>query len=293
MLHLHCGLLSLARCHQSPPSAHPPVPALLQCHADLASLWQCSAGPVTPSVPSTSPQDPCMPGVPRGRRWQQRALIPQPRGEHFPKPVLPKELSWPRDPQAAPPAAAAQIPLLSEGQGGEGWHHPHSFPWNNLLLSPSPERVPARGEPRAYPEGFWGGLLALAVCDRSRVEGWSWRRSCLLLLIRSLAGSSGFCGLRHRGGGLKSVTGHQQQVRGRMWAPTAPPGNGNSTVGTLNGVGGQGRERNCWKVLQQAQAGVLPSPAGLQEVPESTLSSCGQESPEHGPSTVGVPRDGA
>lgn len=69
-----------------------------------------------------------------------------------------------------------------------------------------------------------------------------------------------------------------------MWAPTTHPRNGDIWVGTLNGVGGQGQERSCWKVL-------LPSSGGSQEVLESTLSFCGQESPEHGPSTVGVPTD--
>lgn len=69
-----------------------------------------------------------------------------------------------------------------------------------------------------------------------------------------------------------------------MLAPTTHPRNGNIWMGWV------GRTRSCWKVLQQAQARILPSSGGSQEVLESTLSSCGQESPEHGP---GVPRDGA
>lgn len=76
-----------------------------------------------------------------------------------------------------------------------------------------------------------------------------------------------------------------------MWAPTTRPRNDNIWMGTLNGVGRQGQERSCWKVLQQAQAGILPSPGRSQEVLESTLYFCGQERPEHGPSTVGVPQE--
>lgn len=40
-----------------------------------------------------------------------------------------------------------------------------------------------------------------------------------------------------------------------MWVPTTHPGNGNTGIGTLNGVGEQGQERSRWKILQQAQAG--------------------------------------
>lgn len=61
-----------------------------------------------------------------------------------------------------------------------------------------------------------------------------------------------------------------------MWAPMTHPRNGDIWVGTLNGVGGQGQERSCWKVL-------LPSSGGSQEVLESRMV--------HGPSTVGVPTD--
>lgn len=56
------------------------------------------------------------------------------------------------------------------------------------------------------------------------------------------------------------------------WAPTTCPRNDNIWMGILNGVRGQGWERSCWKVLQQAQAGVLPSPGASQEILESTLS---------------------
>lgn len=63
------GLLSLARCHRNPRITHPPVPALLQCLSGmLASLWHFTAGLVASSVPSTSPQDPCMQEVTRGSR---------------------------------------------------------------------------------------------------------------------------------------------------------------------------------------------------------------------------------
>lgn len=195
-----------------------------------------------------------MQGVTRGSRWQQPTLTSQPRGEHF-------QSLW--SPTSCPGQGTFRLltfrlfllqnPVPAVRGTEQGWHHPHlhtPFPWNNLLLPqrfcpcPSARSVSLRvGSHRAYPEGFWGGLLALAVCHRSRVEGWSWRRSRLLLLIRGLAGSSGFCGLRHRGGGLKSVTGHQQQVRGRHGCGHPTPIPGMVTSGWGFSVGWMGRAR--------------------------------------------------
>lgn len=47
---------------------HASPAAVPHWHIDLASLWQLNAGPVTPGVPFTSPQDPCMQGMTRGSR---------------------------------------------------------------------------------------------------------------------------------------------------------------------------------------------------------------------------------
>lgn len=158
VLCLHCGLLSLERCHRSSlASLAPQQGALLQWHADLASLWQFSAGPVTPSVLSTSPQDPCMQGVTRGSRWQQPTLTSQPRGEHF-------QSLW--SPTSCPGQRTFRLltfrlfllqnsgPAVRETE--QGRHHPHLHTPSFLLeqsppapevlpLSLSPERVPARG----------------------------------------------------------------------------------------------------------------------------------------------------
>lgn len=228
-----------------------PVPALLPCLIGTLTWHHCgdsmlALSPlVSPSPPHRTPA--C--------REQVTAASPDTTTQRrtLPKPMVPNKPSWLRNLQTVPAAAAAQIPfLLSEAQSRDGITHTSMLPPPEqsppapevLPLSLSPERVPAHGEHRAYPEGFWGGLLALAVCDRSRVEGWSWRRSRLLLLIRSLAGSSGFCGLRHRGGGLKSVTGHQQHVRARHGCGHPRPTPGTVTSGWGLSMGWVGRARS-------------------------------------------------